>query len=63
MKFPKTVYIYIDVDGNNAFLIANEASSGASPGVGEKRKIGVYELVETATVICDTVVVDRRPAK
>ncbi len=49
MKLPKKVYVWINKDGNEEWLLA-ETSAEACAEKGEKKLVGVYELVEKINV-------------
>jgi hypothetical protein len=46
MKFPKTLYMRTEDDGNAHYFIAAEDLDDHAV-IGEKVKVGIYELVET----------------
>ena len=49
MKFPKKVYVYIHKDGKEEWLNVEETAEACAEK-GEKKLIGVYELVERLNV-------------
>lgn len=46
MKLPKTLYVKIESDKDATYFVCEEDASGLVE-MGQKIKIGVYELVET----------------
>ena len=45
-KFPKTLYVKIEPDGTEHYFVATEDLVDLAD-IGEKTKVGVYELTET----------------
>jgi hypothetical protein len=49
-KFPQTLYVKIEPDGTSHYFIATEDLTDLAD-LGEKTKVGVYELTETGEAI------------
>ena len=46
IKFPKMLYVYFDVDGEDVFPIAGETIEDVAT-MEENRRVGIYDLRET----------------
>lgn len=52
-KFPKTLYVKIEEDGDTSYFVA-DADASPLAEQGEKIRIATYELVDTHSVILVT---------
>jgi len=61
MKLPKTIYVKVVKENDAEYFVADNSVSNLVLEVGDKIKVGVYELVETlqAEAILETKTVKR----
>lgn len=57
---PKTLYVYEEEDGDATYLVAYKDVEDCAD-MGMKRHVGVYQLVNTATVDTEIVVTPKKP--
>jgi len=53
MAFPKRIYVYEDIDGDDTYLICEKALHDITDPTG--RKVATYELIEVGEVETTTV--------